>query len=65
MDFERVYFLPPHDLQYICRGKDGCGMPLTVDDLERHRRHHELLGGAVDLSGLGGANDVPPLPSRG
>lgn len=65
MEFERVFFVPPHNLQYVCRGKDGCGMPLTAADLERHRAWHEFTGTPVDLSDLDGANDVPPMPARG
>jgi hypothetical protein len=57
MDFDRISFLPPHNIQYVCRGKNGCGMPLTVDDLERHRRWHERMGTPVDLSEMGDADD--------
>jgi len=65
MEFERVYFTAPHHIQFVCRGEGGCGMPLTADDLQRHREFHEFTGSPVDLSGLGGVNDVPPMPRRG
>lgn len=40
-----------------------CGA--VVEDESLHTKFHQFTGRPVDLSGLGGANDVPPLPERG
>lgn len=39
-----------------------CGA--VIEDQEAHSQFHQFTGQPVNLSGLGGANDVSPLPPR-
>lgn len=50
--------------RYLVQCSDCPGFLILAEMTAEHTAWHQLRGDLVDLSGLGGANDVPPLPER-